>query len=117
MVNEVINWQNKGATFRTYVKKYDLKIIATRYTPENWLRGVGLDKNCFEDIYFLYGPRYTKEGAVIKLNQRGANYLAHFFRAHDTFSLNFPLGISFYRRGPKEAALGNSYFMYCEVVC
>lgn len=39
MVNEVINWQNKGATFRTYVKKYDLKIIATRYTPENWLRG------------------------------------------------------------------------------
>ena len=28
MANEVINWQNKGATFRTHVKKYDLKIIA-----------------------------------------------------------------------------------------
>ena len=28
VANEVINWQNTGATLRTHVKKYDLKIIA-----------------------------------------------------------------------------------------
>ena len=93
MANEVINWKNKGATYRTHVKIYDLKIIAAQYTPENWLRGAGLNENCFDDIYSLYGPRYTKEGAVIKLNQQGANYPAHFVRAyHRSIFTEPPIG-------------------------
>ena len=67
-------------------------------------------------MFYMLPNKQAFQG-ILHPHSRKHNYLAHFFKAHDTFSLNFPLGISFYRKGPKEAALGNLYFMYCEVVC
>lgn len=67
--NVVINWQSKRAAFRTHVQDQHLKIIVAQYSPKNWLRGMVLEKNYFKNVYPIYSSRYTKEGAMIGLNQ------------------------------------------------